>query len=454
MPFAALDLHKAEIEAVLVDDDGKLTRRLRFPATRQAITAFAERHLSPEHRVAMEATFNTWAVVDIIQPFVHSVTVSNPLLTRAIAQAKIKTDKIDALVLAHLLRLGYLPEVWIPDVETRQLRLQTTERSCLTADRTRLKNRIHAILNQRLIQAPAELFSPAGLDWLRALSLDAVGRRALDRLLGQLELVERDLAESSAALAPVAYADPRVRLLMTLPGVGFVVAQVLVAALGDLTRFPSPDRAACYLGLVPSTYQSGDRTYHGRITKQGSSHARWMMIEAAQSVDDHPGPLGVFFRRIARKKNRNVAVTATARKLVTIAWHMLKNNEPYRYALPASTEEKLRKLRVLATGERRKPGSPKGERGVALLGAGVSSRLVKGLPAVYASEDLPALSEPKPGERRTVEQAGVGEFAEAVLTNRRVEKARQRACTSSSVDEAKGHPRQGQAALRAVHPQP
>ena len=444
MPFAALDLHKAEIEAALVDDAGRLTQRLRFPATHQAITAFAQQHLSPQHRVAMEATFNTWAVVDLIRPFVHSVSVGNPLLTRAIAQAKIKTDKIDARVLAHLLRLGYLPEVWIPDEPTRQLRLQTTERSCLTADRTRLKNRIHSILNQRLIQAPAELFGPAGLDWLRALLLDAVGRRALDRLLGQLERVEHDLAESSAALAPRAYDDPRVRLLMTLPGVGYVVALVLIAVLGDLSRFPSPDRAASYLGLVPSTYQSGNKTYHGRITKQGSAHARWMLIEAAQSVDDHPGPLGVFFRRIARKKNRNVAVVATARKLVTIAWHMLKNNEPYRYALPAATEEKLRKLRVLATGERRKTGPPKGQPAPAPLAPGVRSKTVKGLPAVYASENLPALPELKAAERRVLEQAGVAEFATGVLTSRRVAKASkqgtERACTSSSVDEAKGHP--------------
>jgi hypothetical protein len=110
-------------------------------------------------------------------------------------------------------------------LQVRQLRLQTTERSCLTADRTRLKNRIHAILNQWLIQAPAEFVQSRGLDWLRALTIDARGRRALDRLLGQLDLVERDLAESSAALAPLAYSDPRVRLLMALPGVGFVVAQ-------------------------------------------------------------------------------------------------------------------------------------------------------------------------------------------------------------------------------------
>ncbi|MCW5983575.1 MAG: IS110 family transposase [Bryobacteraceae bacterium] len=436
MPFAALDLHKAEIEAALVDDDGRLTRRLRFPATRQAITAFAHHHLSPEHRVAMEATFNTWAVVDLIRPFVHSVTVGNPLLTRAIAASKIKTDKIDARVLAHLLRLGYLPEVWIPDEPTRQLRRQTTERSCLTADRTRLKNRIHSILNQRLIAAPADLFTPAGLDWLRALPLDAVGRQALDRLLGQLELVERDLAASSLALAPLAWQDPRVRLLMTLPGVGFVVAQALLAALGDLTRFPSPDRAAAYLGLAPSTYQSGHKTYHGRITKRGSAHARWMLVEAAQHLDQHPGPLGVFFRRIARKKNRNVAVVATARKLVTIAWHMLKNNEPYRYALPGPTEEKLRKLRVLATGQRRKTGPPQGQPAVAPLAPGVRSKTVKGLPAVYAAEDLPSLSAPNPGEIRMLDQAGATEFAASVLTNRRVvrnqapRKVQPRACAS------------------------
>jgi transposase len=424
MPFAALDLHKAEIEAVLVDDSGRLTCRLRFPTTAEAITAFAKRYLSPDDSVAMEATFNTWAVVDLIRPFVGSVTVGNPLLTRAIAQAKIKTDKIDALVLAHLLRLGYLPEVWIPDAETRQLRRQTTERSCLTAGRTRLKNRIHAILNQRLIAAPAALFTPAGLDWLRALPIDPVGRRALDRLLGQLEGVERDLAASTVALAPLAYQDPRVRLLMTLPGVGFVVAQALLAALGEPERFASADRAASYLGLVPSTYQSGNKTYHGRITKQGSAHARWMLVEAAQHLDDHPGPLGVFFRRIARKKNRNVAVVATARKLVTIAWHMLRNNEPYRYALPASTEEKLRRLRVLATGQRRKTGPPRGRPAAAPLAPGLRSKTIQGLPAVYASEGLPALSAPKAGEVRMMEQTGVAAFAESVLTSRRVARPR------------------------------
>jgi transposase len=419
MPFAALDLHKKEIEAGVFDDAGQLTLRQRFPATREAITQFAQRHLSRAHKVVVEATFNTWAIVDLLQPLVHSVTVGNPLLTRAIAHAKVKTDKIDVTVLAHLLRLDYLPSVWIPDPATRQLRLQTTERAALTHDRTRLKNRIHSVLHQRLIQAPAELFDAAGLAWLNDLELDPIGRRALDRLLTQLTLTEQQIAAAALTLAHQAHADPRVRLLMTLPGVGFATAQTLLAALGPADRFPSPDHAASYLGLTPATYQSGETTYHGKITKRGSSHARWMLVEAAQHLDSHPGPLGAFFRKLAKKKNRNVAVVATARKLVTIAWHMLKTNQPYRYALSLSTEEKLRHLRVLATGQRRKGGNPKGHgRAVSKLPAGGGSRTIKALPAVYASEGLPALTEFPPGESRMLQQQALTPFAQSLLKTR------------------------------------
>src|SRR5207302_11482476 len=128
------------------------------------------------------------------------------------------------------------------------------------------------------------------------------------------------------------------------------VAQTVLAALGDVGRFPDGDHAASYLGLVPSTKQSAEHCYHGPITKAGNGHARWVLIQAAQHLRLHPGPLGVFFRRLAKKQNYNVAVVATARKLVVIAWHLLTNNEPYRYAQPRSTEGKLQRLRVKATG--------------------------------------------------------------------------------------------------------
>ncbi len=392
MPFAALDLHRKIVEAVLTDDLGNVTHRDRFAATREALLAFARRHLTPRHHLALEATTNTWAVAELLEPFVARLVVSNPLRTKAIASAKIKTDKVDATVLAELLRCDYLPAVWQPDAATRLLRRSTTERACLVSDRTRIKNRIHAILHQRLIPVPAgDLFAKKNLVWLAALPLDDAGHNELRRQLRLLAFTEQELDEATQSLAEQAWRDPQVKLLMSLPGVDFTVAQTILAALGDVSRFPDANRAAAYLGLVPSTYQSGEHCYHGRITKQGRSHARWMMVEAAQHIAVHPGPLGVFFRRIAKKKNRNVAVVATARKLVTIAWHMLKNNEPYRYALPATTEAKFSRLRIRAGGGKKKGGIAKGSPRPANYGQG-RTRAIPALSAVYADNGLPARS--------------------------------------------------------------
>ena len=420
MPFAALDLHKKIVEAVLLDDLGQLLHRDRFPATRQALESFAAHHLSKQDRIAVEATTNTWPVVAILAPFVREVVVSNPMRTRAIAEAKIKTDRVDALVLAQLLRSDYLPRVWIPDPQTQFLRRQSTDRAVLVADRTRIKNRIHSILHHRLIPAPAgDLFSRANLAWLAKLPLDEQGRESLQRQLRLLAQVEAELSEFTAQIAQHAYQHPAVKLLMTLPGVDFAVAETLIAALGDCSRFPTADQAASYLGLAPSTRQSGEHCYHGPITKQGSGHARWMLVQAAQHLDAQPGPLGVFFRRIA-KKNRNVAVVATARKMVTIAWHMLKNNEPYRYAQPRTTQAKFSRLRRRAGGAKKKGGYPKGSPRPAAYGSGQGTRAVPSLDTVYASEDLPPIAAPKPGEQAMLEAAGVSAFARDVRTPKRI----------------------------------
>ncbi len=422
MPFAGLDLHKQAIEAAIVDDDGSLLVRHRFPTEREAITTFAQQFLSPQHQVVVEATFNTWAVVELLEPHVARVVIANPLRTRAIAEAKIKTDKIDALVLAKLLHAGFIADVWCPDEQTRAARNQSTIRANLTCDRTRIKNRIHSILHQRLIQAPKNLFEPKQLEWLRGLELDAAGRTALELYLRQLDAVEQEIEQMHAGLAKQAWADPQTKLLMTIPGIDFPVAQSVLSAIGDITRFPDADKAAAYFGLVPSTRASGNHSYHGKITKQGNSHARWMLIQAAQHVDDHPGPLGAFFRRIANKKNRNVAVTAVARKLVTIAWHMLTKNEPYRYATPKTTAAKFDRLRILATGKRKKGGLAKGSARPAAYGTGKPTRAIPSLGQVYEANELPAPAELQPGERRTVEQTGTAGFVEQSRTAYRVPK--------------------------------
>lgn len=410
------DSHKREATFCIIDAAGKELLTRTFALTRESLLQFAQTTLQPTDRLALEATTNCWIVAELLRPFVAEVVVSNPMATKAIASAKVKTDKVDALVLAQLLRCDYLPAVWQPDAATQQLRQLTGRRASLVQQRTALRNRIHSVLAMRLIAETETLFSTKGRDWLLALlreeRIDAEGKLLIESELDLLEQVQRQIDRLDQELLQRGYRDDRVRLLLTLPGVDVTTAETLLAALGDVSRFPTPEQAAAYLGLVPSTRQSAQRCYHGPITKRGNTQARWMLVQAAQSVARHPGPLGAFFRRLKRKKNHNVAVVAVARKLVTIAWHMLTTGEPYRYAQPNSTQQKLARLRIKATGGKRTSGPPKGERCVAKLPGG--SRTVKPLAQVYEEEGLPDRVPLTAGEQRAVQESGTAEFVESL----------------------------------------
>jgi transposase len=393
--YVGLDVHKDTVVACGMDESGNVLFRQTVACTPEALGRFARQRLSKEDQVALETTRNTWAVVAILRPHVGKVVVGNPLKTKAIAEAKIKTDKIDAETLAQLLRCGYLPEVWQPDEATQRMRSLTTRRIGLMHEESRVKHRLQSFLGQRLIRCPHKrLFSQQGLVWLREHPWSPEERAILDSELRLLKAMGEETAPLEKQLAREAYQERRAKLLMTLPRVGFAVAQTLVAAWGDISRFPDGDHAASYLGLVPRTKQSSDHCWHGPITKSGNSHARWILIQAAQHLARQPGPLGVFFRRLAKKKGYNVAVTATARKLVVIGYLMLKHNEPYRYTVPVLYQRKMRDLRSRA-----------GIRGlgplkVDLLAPSPKSRpgerweTVGSLPQLYEREGLPPAKGP------------------------------------------------------------
>lgn len=173
--------------------------------------------------------------------------------TRAIAEAKVKTDKVDAEVLSQLLRCDYLPSVWVPDTTTRSLRQLTSRRERLVSERTRLKNRIQSVLAGMLVPVPVKtLFSQVGQQWLADCDLPTDQRVLIESDLRLIESVDKEIEAQETALREEAWKDPRVRLLMTIPGVDYCVALTLIAALGDLSRFKDGDHAAGYLGLTPS----------------------------------------------------------------------------------------------------------------------------------------------------------------------------------------------------------
>ncbi len=408
--YIGVDLHKAIATFHILSHDGKTLRTGSFEVDPKAIRRFAIEHLLPNDQLAVEVTSNTWAFVRLIKPHVAKIVVSNPVKTKAIAEANVKTDKVDAFVLAQLLRCDYLPSVWVPTPAVEDNRALAARRTALVNQRTAIRNRIHSVLARRLIAVPpGGLFSVKGLAWLEKLDVDPFDRALIDADLRLLEAIERQSVTIDTMIVAESYDDPDVLLLMTLPGVDYTIAHALKATLADVKRFPEPDKAASYLGLVPSVKQSAGKCYNGPITKAGASQVRWLLIQAAQSISRHPGPLGAFFRKLEKRKNRNVAVVATARKLVTIAWHLLMNKEPYRYALPRCTDEKLASVRVRATGTKRKSGNPKGTKRVAKLGTG-KSRTTTSLDNVYVRQGLPSRQPLKDGEKRMIRESGTEQY--------------------------------------------
>jgi transposase len=307
--------------------------------------------LGKEDHVVLEATGNTAAIVSALKSRAGRVIVANPLKVRLIAEARIKTDKIDAAILAQLYASGFLPEVWTPNDATLALRRQVTRRTQIVRQRTRLKNEIHAVLAAHLIApCPAsDLFGKKGRKWLADQPLPLDERIGVEQRLRTLDLLAHDAKQIEEMLARSALAQPQVARLMTITGVNALIAISLVAAIGEISRFASPEKLVSYFGLNPSVYQSGlQPAKHGRITKRGRSHARGMLVEGAWAVAQTPGPLRAFFLRIKDRRGEQIASVACARKLAVIAWHVLTRDENFVWERPALVAHKRRQLELQA----------------------------------------------------------------------------------------------------------
>lgn len=360
--YTGLDVHKQFVQAATMSPDGDVLREWRFATTPEEIRAYAET-LTENDAVALESTTNAAAIARLLGERAGRVVVSNPLKTRAIAEGKIKTDKVDALVLAQLLRADYLPEVWIPDDATLRLREITSYRTGLVQERTQVKNRVHSILHRNLIPRPEvrDLFGKTGRTYLETICLPHGESFQLAQALKHLDFLEERIADADREIAEQVVDSEDTRLLLSLPGVSLQVAAGIIAAIGDITRFAAPKKLVSYIGLDPLSKSSADEVFGSRrISKKGRSHTRWLLVEAATAAVRVPGPLQAFYVRLRAKKCHNKAIVATARKMLHFVWHMLMRGEPYRYAAPLRTHEKVRELEIMAGGKRRPSGKRSG----------------------------------------------------------------------------------------------
>jgi Transposase and inactivated derivatives len=307
-----------------VNDDGNLQNEIRLPTNR--LDDLAEEYAGSE--AVIEASSNYRAAYEMLDEHLE-VTVANPEKNRLIAEAPAKTDRLDAKRLAHLLHAGMVAESYVPKDEIRELRDLVRTRKSLVEERTAEKNRIRAVLKRTNNTYDSELFGPTGREFLAELSLSNPDRTIIEVHLAVIDELNEQIEMLEEKIEQRVLESPAAQLLLTIPGVGQTTAAVIVAELGEIERFDSHKEVVSYAGLDPVVHQSGETELHGSISKKGPGALRWALVQAAWIAVRCEEYFGNFYMRLKRKKNEQIAIVATARKMLVSVFYMLKRNEPF-----------------------------------------------------------------------------------------------------------------------------
>jgi transposase len=327
MNTVGIDLHRRRSVLAVIDDQGEVHRPVRIDNSPAAFLDLLG-ELEGETQVAVEATYGWEWLAELLEDAGYEMHLAHPLGTKAIAAARVKTDAVDARTLAQLLRAEMLPEAYIAPRELRDLRELLRHRIALTQLRTALKNRVHATLaRQGIASDHADIFGKAGREFLAELELRDPNRRRIDSILSLIDDFDREIGEATREIEGLAREDERVPVLCQIRGVGPYTAMLIIAEIGDITRFPDARHLCSWAGLTPRVKNS-DRTVRlGHITRQGSAALRWALGEAAQKAAQGGGPLRDAYERIAKRRGRKVAKVAVARKILTLCFYGLRDGE-------------------------------------------------------------------------------------------------------------------------------
>jgi transposase len=329
MIYAGLDFHKDFSVITVMDAQGTELVKQKKLVNSEVLGLF--QGFGEPVAAAMEATGSWYWLYDLLEENGVEVKLSHPLKTKAIASARIKNDKIDSRVLAHLLRTDLLPLSYVPEKGVRMQRQLLRYRASLVKMQTGLKNRVHAILNQNNITHKfSDLFGKQGKDFLSSIPLPEINRVALNGYLSLLSELEQRIKEADKRIMASVKDDEDAQILMTIPGVGYYSALLIKSEIGEITRFPSAKQLCSYAGLIPSTYASGNTIFHGHITKQGSKWLRWILAEAIVHCVNDSGHFQSFYQRLAKRKGPKIARVATERKLLEWIYHMLKERRTFQ----------------------------------------------------------------------------------------------------------------------------
>jgi transposase len=328
--YVGIDVHRKRSQVAVVAADGQVqVNRNVVNGVEPILRLIGD--LPTGTPVAFEAAYGWGWLVELLEDYGFDPHLVHPLRCKAIASARLKNDKVDAGILAQLLRADLLPEAWIAPPEVRQLRALLRHRVALVRLGTQLRNRIHAVAADHGYHRPGACWTGSywtgpGRQWLAGLPLPAVSRQIVGDSLAFVDALAPTIDRLDRDIHARAKADPRVKVLTVLPGVGEFTAMVLLAEIGDISRFRNARALASWAGLTPTVRGSDLTVRHGHISKQGSPYVRWVLGQAAHIAKRHP-EFAATYHSIATRRGRKIATVAVARKLLTRAYHLLADTD-------------------------------------------------------------------------------------------------------------------------------
>ena len=333
MNYLGIDHHRQYSHLTLMDEKGNVLQSGNVINSRSELEAFLED--VKDCRAVIEAGRSSYTLVDMLTELGGDVRLAHPKEVKSIAKAKVKTDKRDSKILAHLLRTDLVPEVYQRSKENRETQKILRQRAFYVGAMTRVKNRIHAFVVQQKEEIQQEaareknMFSERGQKMLLGLACPEPEKKMLGSLVKTYRHLEDRLRETTALVEEVYQGNRNAQLIQTVPGFGTFLSVLAATEIADVGRFADAAHLHAYAGVIPSTHSSGERSYHGKITKEGNRWLRWAAVEAVWPAIRADFDLRIFYERIKKRKGANSAKVATARRLLMIIYRMLKENRPY-----------------------------------------------------------------------------------------------------------------------------
>lgn len=353
MHYIAFDSHKHYTQACVQDSSGKILQECRIEHQRGALVTFLQRwdRGSP---VALETIGNWYWIVDEIEEAGMCPRLVHARKAKLMMGMINKTDKLDARGLNLLQRNNTLPTVWIPPAELRDMRDLPRTRMVATTERTRLKNRIHATMAKYAVTVDgiSDMFGVKGRRILeqKLHLLPPHTEYATRALLAQMDATKETISKLEARMHETFDSSPELELVMSLPGVGFILGTVILLEMGDVKRFACAERYASYSGTTPRVHSSGGATRMGRLRADVNRYLKWAYLEAGNVVcinhKKNPGRhVSKLYARLARRRGHGKAIGAVARHMAEATFWMLSKGESYRepaLKVPVSTGRQAR----------------------------------------------------------------------------------------------------------------